>query len=256
MKEPGLSFVTPVAYDFRYALKAVQAYYGAADEIVLGLDRERISWSGMKYNMDEGAFREGIRLLDSQAKVKVVEGDFHSRGSATLNDTDERNVLSLACRPGHWIVQIDSDEMVLNAGEFRAWLLGRTFNWNVLGNWLTVFKSFRDAYLVVDKTATISVATRSRGLYTGCRDTKQWKRRSPLKMLHFSWGRTEAEVGQKLKNWTHSGDFDTDRFLQFWRSVNLENYQSVRDFHPMDGPDWPSLRLVKRGDPDYLELGV
>jgi len=44
------------------------------------------------------------------------------------------------------------------------------------------------------------------------------------------------------------------RDLAFWRSVNLKNYRDARDFHPMDGPDWPSLRLVKKGDPDYMEL--
>lgn len=252
-KAEGLSFVTPVAYDYRYALAAVRAYYDVADEIVLGLDKDRVSWNGRPFDFDEAGFRAGLAAADPLGKALVVEEDFHSRGSATANDTDERNRLSLRCRPGHWVVQIDSDELVMNGPEFRAWLLERWSGWRVLGRWTTVFKVLGEDYLVVDKPdAWISVASRRRGGFTGCRDTKEPVRRSPLRLYHFSWGRSEAELAQKLAHWTHANDFDTGRFLDFWRGVGLDNYRQARDFHPMDGPDWPALRLVRRGDPDWV----
>jgi hypothetical protein len=257
LRAGGLSFVTPLAYDWKYALKAVEAYYPVADEIILGLDKDRISWSGLAFEVPLKKLKAALARLDPQKKIRLVEGDFHSQGKATLNDTHERNQLSLACRPGNWIVQIDSDELVLNGPEFRSWLLARWGNWNVLGHWLTVYKAFPDAYLVVDKAeSTITVATRRQNAFTGCRDTREWKRQSPLKMLHFSWGRSQKDLEQKLASWTHSADFDTARFLKVWRSVDLKNYRDLKNFHPMDGPDWPALRLVKRGNPEFIPLGI
>ncbi|HTB23506.1 MAG TPA: hypothetical protein VK914_12470 [bacterium] len=249
----GLSFVTPVAYDHRFAWAAIASYYGIADEIVLGLDKDRVSWNGKPFQLDEGDFRRRLKAADPDGKITLVEGDFHSRGSAPANDTHERNALSLACKPGNWVVQIDSDELLQNPQEFRAWLLKRWRSWRVLGRWIVVFKRFGEDYLVVDKdSAWISLATRRRGRYTGCRDTKEMKRHSPLRMLHFSWGRDEAELKQKLESWTHARDFDTAKFFDFWKSVDLDNYRSFRDFHPLDGPDWPSLRLIRKGDPDWV----
>jgi hypothetical protein len=252
-KASGLSFVTPVAYDFRYALAAIQAYYGVADEIVLGLDKDRISWNGRRYDFDDAGFQAGLKAADPQGKVKLVEADFHSRPTPGDNDTGERSDLSLHCDPANWIVQIDSDELVMNGPEFRAWLLQRWSGWNVLGRWTTVFKVFGADYLVIDKPdAWVSIATRLRGGYSGCRNTPELTRKSPLRLYHFSWGRTDAELYQKLKSWTHANDFDVESFFAFWQGVTLENYATVKDFHPMDGPDWPALRLVRQGDPGWV----
>jgi hypothetical protein len=252
-KAKGLSFVTPVAYDHHFAWAAIASYYTIADEIILGLDRDRISWSGKYYHLDEDEFRRHLKEADPLGKISLVEADFHSQGSAPANDTFERNALSLRCKPGNWVVQIDSDELLQNPAEFRAWLLERRGPWLALGRWTVVFKRFGDDYLVVDKDSFwISVATRRHGRYTGCRDTREFRRRSPLHMLHFSWGRTEEELKQKLESWTHAADFDTDKFFKFWQSVDLGNYRQFRDFHPINGPDCPSLRLIRKGDPDWV----
>jgi hypothetical protein len=158
------------------------------------------------------------------------------------------------CQPGNWIVSIDSDELVQNPREFREWMLKRRGPWLMLGRWTVVYKLFGSDYLVVDKdSAWISLATRKRGHYTGCRDTLEHRRHSPMHMLHFTWGRDERALKQKLESWTHAKDFDTDKAFAFWQSVTLENYQGLRDVHPMDGPDWPSLRLIRKGDPDWVE---
>jgi hypothetical protein len=254
-KDVPLSFVTPLAYDFRYAARAIEAYYPYADEIILGLDKDRVSWSGGKFEFDMAGFQDFLKRVDTQKKVALVEEDFHGQPTPMRNDTWERNQLSLRCKAPNWVVQIDADEIVLNPEELRDWLQNLRFSYNVLGSWLTVFKTFPGACLVINKReATISVATLKKGQYTGCRDTLEWKRKSPLKMLHFSWGRTPREVRQKLTNWTHSKDFDTDKFFELWQGVTLENYAQFKDIHPMDGPDWPSLRLVKKGDPEYAEI--
>jgi len=47
-----------------------------------------------------------------------------------------------------------------------------------------------------------------------------------------------------LDNWGHAGDFDVEAFFGLWESVGLGNYVTVRDFHPLNGPIWPSLKLA------------
>jgi hypothetical protein len=66
-------------------------------------------------------------------------------------------------------------------------------------------------------------------------------------LLHWSWGRTPAEVRQKLENWGHSGDFNIEKFFSQWESVTLENYTQFRNLHPLNPPLWERLELVKLG---------
>ena len=42
-----------------------------ADEIILGLDKDRISWNGGKFDFDDAAFRAGVKAADPQGKIKV-----------------------------------------------------------------------------------------------------------------------------------------------------------------------------------------
>ena len=67
---------------------------------------------------------------------------------------------------------------------------------------------------------------------------------SDLKIFHFSWGRTREELVQKVTNWGHAHDFDTARFLELWDRVDLTNYKTIRNFHPLYGPLWPGLTAV------------
>lgn len=119
--------------------------------------------------------------------------------------------MSLHARPGNWIVQIDADEILLNAEEFRRWLTfveGRAQD--VGATWLTVFKTFGRRALVIDPPQEVTpIATIYAGHYTAARETGRKFAISPLRLLHYSWGRTPDELRQKLRNWSHSQDFDT-----------------------------------------------
>ncbi len=79
---PGLSFVTPLAYDWRYALDAIRSYYGIADEIILGLDRNLVSWSGNKFRVDLAALGRGLRKIDVDRKVRLLRGGLHAESQA------------------------------------------------------------------------------------------------------------------------------------------------------------------------------
>ncbi|HTB33696.1 MAG TPA: hypothetical protein VK842_02425, partial [bacterium] len=120
----GLSVVTLAAYDWKLGIEAIRRCYAIADEIVVGLDSERISYRGERFPFNDAAFRRALKKVDPQGKVRVLEGDFHSQDDPSANETHERNVLSLACRKGSWVLQIDADEWMVNPLEFKRWLGG------------------------------------------------------------------------------------------------------------------------------------
>ena len=240
----GLSFVTLLAYDWKYAFSAIRGYYDIADEILLGIDRDRISWSGKPFVLDDQALARFIAEIDGLKKIRVQEGNFHSAGSPLENDTMERRELGCACRAGNWVVQIDSDEVLANAGEFRSFMEGMQQDCCVRAHWLSVYKIMGDKALVIGGVPeSPCVATRSPQRYISARVTDQPQVVSPLRLLHMSWGRTEEELVQKLTNWSHSRDFDVAAAVGLWRSVNLSNYHTWHNFHPMYGPTWPYLEV-------------
>jgi len=241
-----LSFAMPVAYDYRYFYRALDSIYDIADEIVVGLDRDRISWSGKPFELDEVELRAEIQKADTRGIVKIVQDNFHSSDQPMVNDSEERNTLARHCAPGSWIIQIDSDEQALNAKDFRTWMQNADREKDVQAKWITVFKTFGDQCLVANEPdGKVSVGTTQPGAYKYARETGRPKVPSNLLLLHFSWGRTREELAQKLVNWSHSKDFDTTKFLEFWDSVNLTNYRQVKNFHPLYPPLWSGLSLVK-----------
>ena len=113
---------------------------------------------------------------------------------------------------------------------------------------MSVFKVIGNQALVIDPPReTVPVATQLRGRYTLARWTGELGVLSPLKLLHFAWGRTAAEVKQKVENWSHARQIDGAAFMRLWESVTLENYQGFRDFHPLAGQGvlWPGLKVVR-----------
>jgi len=237
----GLSFITLLAFDYRYAFNAIRSYYDIADEIILGLDADRISWTGHPFYIDLVQIQAFMQQLDRSGKMRIIEGDFHSLEKPMANETNERNELSRHCAPGNWVVQIDSDEVLRNAAEFKHWLLATNPPGAVSAAWISVFKQFGDQALVISTSEITPVATRLRGQYVNARWTKEPSTTSPLQLLHHSWGRTPDEIKQKLQNWGHARDLDIDAFYKMWDSITLKNYQQVRNFHPLDGPRWPGL---------------
>jgi hypothetical protein len=254
--KPSLSFITLLSFDYRYAFDAISSYYAIADEILLGLDQSRLTWARQPFEINVDEILAFIRRIDAAGKIRMVERDFHTHDNPMDNDTQERNILSFQCAPGNLIVQIDADEILINAAEFVAWLNdpGNALDGALIGaTWINVFKRFGLQALVITPASEVApVATRSRGKFVGARWTDERLIVSPLKLLHYSWGRSPEELKQKLRNWSHARDFDTDAFYQRWESLTLDNYQQWHNFHPFNGPAWPRLsiaRFQRKGEP-------
>lgn len=232
------TFYTPVAYDYKLAYATIMSYYDIADEILLGLDESRISWAGKKFEFDDG-FYDTISAMDKDKKIKIIEKNFHTYKNAIDNDTCERNYLTCRSVPGNYHIGIDSDEILLNPKEFLDWLKKTSVSpFDVDATWYTVYKSFGDKLLVTNPLEPARIGTRLRGKYRKCRVTAQRGIMSPLKMLHYSWGRKREEVVQKLENWSHTNDFNCKEYMVTWDSVNLENYKEKKNLHPLKIKQW------------------
>jgi hypothetical protein len=241
----GLSFVTPLAYDWKYAFDAIRSYYAIADEIILGLDADRISWSKKPFAFDDAAVADLIAQIDTDKKIRIVEGNFHGLGVPLENETAERRLLGAACQSGNWVVQIDADEVLLNPFDFKQQMANMPQDQCVSGIWLPIYKIIGDKALIVGgQLETTPVATRTPHLYTFGRVTDQPTTVSQLLMLHLSWCRPEEELLQKLTNWGHSNQIDAEKTIGLWRATTLENYHQLRDFHHIYGPLWKFLKVI------------
>jgi hypothetical protein len=257
----GMSFVTPLAYDWKYAFLAIRSYYAIADEIILGLDADRISWSKRPFPYDDQAVTKFIAEIDTEKKIRIIEGNYHAHDVPMDSETAERRQLGAACRAGNWVVQIDADEVLLNPLDLRNFLNGMAHDACVSASWLPVYKIIGDKALVVGgRLEATPVATRSPHRYRAARSTDQSSVASPLNLLHLTWCRSEEELLQKLKNWSHSIQINIEKSVGVWRATTLDNFHQIKDFHFLHGPlwefleviDWPPKALVNACNSDSL----
>lgn len=254
-----LSFVSLVSYDYEYLIKSISSYYDIADEIILGLDENLISWSNLPINIDKNKVKNDILAMDCDGKIKVIEGNFHSQGEPMKNETYERNFLSKFVKDDNWIVSIDADEMILgvnltgqgignvvaNSEEFKELVENSDPNFQLACTWINLFKKISDGiYVKINTDEQFFIATKLKGQYIKGRETTQNIKQLPIKILHYSWCRSEDELYTKLKNWGHSQDFDIDKWLAIWKLIDEYNYMNFYNIHPLYPAFWPSLSLI------------
>lgn len=237
-----LSFITPVAYDFPYAFEVIKSYYDIADEIILGLDRDRISFSKKTFPFDQEAFYRGLHQIDVKSKIRLIEDDFHSMDHPLGNEHAERQILTQAAKKGNWIIQIDSDEILVNPDDLVAWIQSVPDNFSIRARWYNVYKRIGSALLMInDNQPYITIGTKDPHSIISNRETNQQVADSPLILMHYAYGRTRFEVEMKLRHWGHSQEIDFESTLATWDQVTLDTYSQVQNFHPLYPPWWPSL---------------
>lgn len=233
------TFVTLAAYDFRLLPASIASYHEAADEILVGLDADRVSWSGQPFECDRA---ELDAVLAPFPKARVLEGNFHSSAVAMENDSQERAFLASLAR-NEWVVEVDADESVDGAAVVAA-LADCPEGKQLYGFWSNVYKVIDDTALVVEPAIhTCPLATKSRSRKVARITGEPTYLSRTVKVLHFTTCRSEPALVQKLTNWSHSGDVRPG-FLDQWRGITLENYQDARNLHPFIPSRWPALRAV------------
>jgi hypothetical protein len=111
------SVISLISYDSAYLPDSIKTYYNYVDEIVLGLDKDRISWTKNKITFDEGKLWRELSAIDGDNKITIVEENFHRSSVPIENDNHERNFLKEQCT-NDWVFSFDADEQLVNAKDF------------------------------------------------------------------------------------------------------------------------------------------
>ena len=260
-KHIPISVISLISYDAEYLPASIQTYYPYVDEIVLGLDKDRISWSNNKFSFDEDKLWKQLEKIDVDDKIHIIEENFHKSAVPIENDNAERNFLKEHCTHD-WILSIDADEELVNSKEFfNRWLpivAPYRHKVDIQMTWFLPFKEFENDYLVIAnpdhrwfKGDTQGVMTTKSSTYTYCRWTNQ-KRviMSPLASVHWSFCRSEENLAVKLNNFGHSEKSKNDPFFNNWKIANLDNYQALTNFKSSGygANQWPQLIRISKQD--------
>jgi len=235
------SVISLISYDAEYLPKSIKTYYDYVDEIILGLDEDRISWSGNKFSFDEGKLYSELKTLDQDNKISIIESNFHSSKVALENDNFERNYLKSQCTHD-WIFSFDADEELINAKDFflrftpNAEKYYKSVDFSF--TWFLPYKEFDSCYLMIanddnswSNGDTQGFATYKDNQFTYCRWTNNKRVLfTPLAIMHWSFCRKEINLNQKLNNFGHSDKSSSDPFFNIWKQVNLNNYNELRNF--------------------------
>jgi hypothetical protein len=255
------SAISLISYDASYLPNSIAKYYNYVDEIVLGLDQDRVTWSGNSFSFDEDRLWAELQRIDGDNKISVVEGNFHQMPTAIDNDNYERNFLKEHCS-NNFIISIDADEYLLNAKEFF-------YNYcpvyepylnklDVCMTWAMPYKTIGDTTLIIANEDGTPFFGENQAVVTSKNNTFTYARwssisadgsnrvQSPLVAIHWSLCRTEKELHQKIHNIGHSDIADKDPFYSIWKTVTLDNYSELHNFKTsgLGGAQWPKLRAI------------
>ncbi|WP_069387942.1 hypothetical protein [Cellulosimicrobium cellulans] len=99
---------------------SLRAYYDHVDRIVLSYDATSTSWTGTPLPVDECL--AVIKELDTDGKCVHAPGDYARPGTAPLDaETHQRQeALDLASQDADWVLQLDTDEVMLRPAAFLA----------------------------------------------------------------------------------------------------------------------------------------
>jgi hypothetical protein len=253
--------ISLISYDAHLLPKSIASYYDYVDEIVLGLDKDRISWSNNTFTFDEESLWRELSAIDKDDKINVIEDNFHRSRVPIENDTHERNFLKSKCEHD-WVFSFDADEILVNAEEFFMYFCPIVQDYKdveLLFTWFSMYKELDDSFLIIadenrnrlfKKDVQGFTANRDLSTFTYCRWTNSEKRiLSPLAIEHYSFCRTDKELEDKINNFGHSSESKNDVFYEVQKKVNKLNYENLYNFKTTAGGEqWPTLRRVAKSE--------
>lgn len=107
-----------LAGDPAWIPESLGAYYPLVDRIVVSFDSEHRSWSGAPLSV--GAAIARLREIDAEDKIRLLPGR-HSDPQRNVLDveTEQRQAaLDAASEGADWVIQLDTDEILLDLGTF------------------------------------------------------------------------------------------------------------------------------------------
>jgi hypothetical protein len=252
------SVISLVSYDASYLPESIKRYYNYVDEIILGLDKNRKTWSGNSFSFNESQLWSELNAIDGDSKISIIEEDFVKGEVAIENDNYERNFLKSNCS-NDWIFSFDADEWLINPKEFFydfCPLVERYYTKaDICMTWATPYKTIDDTTLVIANEDDTPFFVENQGIVTSDDSTfvyARWTNKSsaghnrllsPLVALHWSLCRSKEDLHQKINNIGHSDLVEKDPFYNVWNQVTLDNYTDLRNFKTsgLGEAQWPKL---------------
>lgn len=255
------SVISLISYDAHYLPDSIRSYYEYVDEIILGLDKDRISWSNNKFSFNESELWMQLQQLDHANKIQIVEDNFHRSSVPIENDTHERNFLKQQCSHD-WIFSFDADEILVNPKEFFLDFFPLVQDYRdveLMFTWFLLYKELDRNYLIIADETREHIfkkdvqgfsAIKNLHTYHYCRWTNAPKKLlSPLAILHYSFCRKEEDLAKKINNFGHSAESKRDPFYDVQKRITEDNYTNLVNFKTSNmGPQWPSLKLVDKSN--------
>ena len=256
------SVISLISYDAHYLPKSIEKYYNYVDEIVLGLDKNRTTWSKNSFSFDEQKLWSELSRIDGDGKISVVEEDFVQSDVAIENDNYERNFLKDQCSHD-WIFSFDADEMLVNPKQFFYDFCPLVEDYrethDICMTWATPYKEIGDTTLVIAEEDGSPFFGENQGVVTSKNNTFTYARwtdqsaagtnriLSPLVALHFSLCRKSKDLHEKIHNIGHSNIVEEDPFYKIWSQVDMENYKQLKNFKTsgLGDAQWPSLEPIE-----------
>jgi glycosyltransferase involved in cell wall biosynthesis len=239
-----------VAYDWSYLELSLPSIYTIADSICLSVDADCKSWNGNIFPFDWDRFYQMIDSIDSEKKIQVLKEPFFDASRTPIeNECYQRKRMADFLGNSDWVVQIDTDEIIINPKDFKALLAKYKHSQraiNIHGIWINLIKHTTSGY-IYSVTKTPPLATNS-PVYEYGRTNGHFSIYTNTFIGHITWARPEEEVYYKLKNWGHSHEFNGMSFFKIWQALDDENWKYIKDFHPMNKGSIPQLYFHKAVD--------
>jgi len=241
-----------VAYDWELLANSIPPIYKYCNTIVIAVDQNCISWNGTSFQFDEDRFYLFIKSIDPENKIKIYREIFFIPDlSPAQNEIRQRNLLADYMGKGGWHLQIDSDEYILNPellfntiDSFR----NSTGKVTIRCQWITLFKYDSEGFFIVKNNPLhrefVAFATND-PLYVYGRNNGCSNYYTNCLILHQSWARSEDEIVKKIDSWGHTKDVDFTSFKNGWLLLNIGNYKSYKNLHPLKPAMWQSLERVE-----------
>lgn len=241
-----------VSHDYKLLLTSIKQLYNHVDRIFIAIDKDRLTWSGNYFEISDNFFDE-IKLFDIKNKIEFYFDSFYNPELKPIeNESRERNMLLKHMGKG-WKIQLDVDEYIYNFKEVadylnKYWYLTIYPKMTPIvfrGKLVTLFRQLSDGFLYVENNECFSVITnQSKNILTRNNYTVR-NHYSNINVIHQSWARNEDEIQLKIKNWGHQDDFDTQKYFDFWKGLNSDNYREYKNFHPIVPEVWNELFFLE-----------
>ena len=241
-----------LSYDYSMFLTSVKQLYNHVDKIVVGIDQDYLTWSGNKFSIPQSFF-DDIKNFDKRNIIEFYFDKFYiSELSPMECESRERNLVLKKLGNG-WKIQIDVDEYILNFNLLKSYLEKYKYLTYfplltpivLTAKLITLFKSDEHGfYYINDKLRFPLVTNQNENTFTRWNNSV-FSHFINLTVIHQSWAREEKEIRKKVENWGHRDDFDTAEYINFWKSISKNNYDEIKNFHPISPTAWNTLQMIE-----------